>query len=484
MRTRPFGPDERVDPGGVPQPAPLRTVASPASQALAAGAVVIAIAALAVRMDATLWFAAPTAALLLGIVLGLQLDLRRWLAPVPGVVAALVTLIVLSGLWGVARSSFEMALPYAPVPLAAVVAFGADWWWVERLRPTTLASGVLLVAVLTGETGMAATLPLVLLWFAVVAAALWSLRGDAGRAVPTPVPLVGSAPPTREPGAARTALAVAASWLVAGLLIALVGLIPLGFDSPRTSGRPGADGIVGPGAGQGGGDGTPGGGDIGPGLGEDTIGGPGEDRDVDGDGIPDVDIDGDGIPDIDLDGDGVPDGSAGPGATAGRGGVAPGPDAGGAPPDDGRTARTVGRDDGARAALRVLGALVVVLLAAALVALAVRALARARARRRALAARPWAVRLTERLEREGTRRGRGHRRDEPVTRYATALAGGVLAHERLADVGAALSTALFGGGAPSDATGAWAARVVDEAVAANPRPTRRTALRARLRRLR
>jgi hypothetical protein len=140
-------------------PAPLRSLASPASQALVVGAFVVAFAALAVRMDSSLWFAAPSLALLLGVGLGLQLDLRRYFAPVPGLVVALATLVGLSVLWGIALGWLAVELPYALVPLAALVAFGADWWWVERLRPATVASGAVLVLLLKGD--VAATLPLV-----------------------------------------------------------------------------------------------------------------------------------------------------------------------------------------------------------------------------------------------------------------------------------------------------------------------------------
>ncbi|HEX7136047.1 MAG TPA: hypothetical protein VF228_25935 [Iamia sp.] len=486
MTTRPVGP---VGPAGVAAPAPLRSLASPASQALVVGAFLVAFAALAVRMDSALWFAAPAGALLLGVVLGLQLDLRRWFAPVPGLVVALATLVGLSVLWAIALGWLAVEVPYALVPLAALVAFGADWWWVERLRPATVASGAVLVLLLRGD--VAATLPLALPWFAVAAAALWSLRRDALQAVPTPVPLGGSATPEPDPGAARTAVAVAASWLVAGVVVALVSLIPLWFDSPDTRGRLGAEPTFdspGPGSGGGGsGGGSAGGGPSGDldgdGFtdaidGRDVDGDGIPDRDIDGDGVPDADLDGDGIPDIDADGDGVPD-DTGSGSVPDPGEAGTVPDGTGDGSTDGRGAGGSGRGE---AVLRLVGLVVVALLVAGLVALAVRAIARELARRRALAARPWAVRLAERLEHEGARRGRARRRDEPVTRYAAVLAVDVLPHERLADVGDALSAALFGARAPSEATGVWAAGIVDEAVEANPVPTWWDGLRDRLRR--
>jgi hypothetical protein len=127
--------------------------------------------------------------------------------------------------------------------------------------------------------------------------------------------------------------------------------------------------------------------------------------------------------------------------------------------------------------LRVLGVVVVGLLAALVIGLIARTIVQALARRRALAARPWAVRLAERIEVEGARRGRGRRRDEPVTGYTAALAGGVLAHDRMAEVGVALSAALFGPRSADADTEAWAVGVVDEAVAANPPPSWRDRFR-------
>jgi hypothetical protein len=491
-------PDVAGTPGtpGVARPTAARTDASVASQALVAGALLVTFAAMAVRTGSPTWFAAPAAALLVGIVVGLQVDLRRWFAAVPGVLAAMITLVTLSIVWALVLDVTSSMASYAIVPLAALATFGADWRWVERLRPTTVASGALLVLLLYDE--LDATLPLTVVWFAVATAALWSLRRDAAHTVPTPAPLAGGTLPVREPGAARTAAAVAGSWLVAGLVVALLGLIPLAFDSPDPEGRFDADGrLLEPGSG-GLDDNDPGDGrgygDIGPGdPGDEGIQDGTEDRDVDGDGIPDRDIDGDGTPDVDIDGDGIPDvdrdgdgvpdedvfpdpgdrpsdGSNGSPTPSGEGRLVEDTDAG------------AGTGSAVGSAARVLGIALLVLAVAVLVALAARALARAQARRRALAARPWAVRLAERLDREGARRGRARRRDEPVTGYAAALAAGVLPDDRLPDVGAALSAALFGPGPAPEATGEWAVRVVDEAAAAHPVPTWWDGVRARARR--
>jgi hypothetical protein len=480
---RPFGP------AGVAAPAPLLRLASPLSRTLVIAVFATTFAALAVRMESPLWFAAPTTALLVGVGLGLRLDLRRWYVTVPGLAAAMLALVLVGSLGAVAVVSLEVDLPVALVPLTALAVFGADWWWVDRLRPTAVLTGVLLVPVLANDLG--AALPLAVLWFGLLAAALWSLRRDAAEALPTPVPLDGSPVPTHEPGVGRTVLAVLAAWLVAGLVVALVGLVPTWFRSPEAPGRFGMSGSFDPGSGS-----VPGGGsgDIGPGATVDPGIQDGELRDVDGDGIPDRDIDGDGIPDVDLDGDRIPDIDANGDGIPDRdqGGAGGGDDGGGLPeagappaPDD--TTGVDGTDldaDGARSALRIAGIAVVVALVAVLLAALVAAVRRQLARRRALAARPWAVRLAERLEAEGARRGRARGRDEPVTRYADALAGGVLAHDHLAAVGVALSASLFGPTPAPDATGEWAGGVVDEAVAANPPPRWYDPVRDRLRRRR
>jgi len=488
VTTRP-GPAQEAR-AGVPAPRPLRSLASPAGQGLAAVAFAVTFAGLADRLGSSLWFAALTGALLLGIVLGLQLDLRRVLETLPGLVLGLTTLIVLSVLWAVILSTLAVELPYELVPLAALVAFGTDWWWVERLRPATVASGIALVPLLGDD--VAAALPYALAWFAVAAAALWVLRRDADRALPTPVPLAGTSGAAPETGAGRTVAAVVASWLVAVALVAGASLLPGLFRSPEGGGGLGVDpSAVGSGAGSGG-DSSSGGaidpgdlegleGDLdGDGVRDDLEDAPSRDvdgdgipdRDIDGDGIPDVDLDGDGVPDIDRDGDGVPDTGSATSVppTVADDGSAGDQGSGAAEPTDGSTL------------LKVLGVAIGVLLAAALIALAVRAVVQERARRLALAARPWPIRLAERLEREGSHRGRSRRRDEPVATYVGALGVTVLPHDDLATVGSTLSAGLFGPVPLPEGDAVWAVQVVDDAVAANPVRTWRDAVRERLRR--
>lgn len=137
--------------------------------------------------------------------------------------------------------------------------------------------------------------------------------------------------------------------------------------------------------------------------------------------------------------------------------------------------REMEAEDLTRALLVALG---VVLLVAALVVAAV-LIRRRLARHQERASRAWALVLVERLEVEGSRRGRPRRRNEPITHYAAVLGDGPLANARLAEVGLLISRALFGPTPVEDAVGADAARIVDEAVAAHPLPTRAERRRAR-----
>lgn len=100
-------------------------------------------------------------------------------------------------------------------------------------------------------------------------------------------------------------------------------------------------------------------------------------------------------------------------------------------------------------------------------------------RRRRLAAVPWATRYFARLAHLGARRGRARRPSETPAEYAAALAGGVLADERLVEVGRVVTAAAWSGRQPPEATRRWADQVLGEAA----RATRRTgrAGRARVR---
>lgn len=96
--------------------------------------------------------------------------------------------------------------------------------------------------------------------------------------------------------------------------------------------------------------------------------------------------------------------------------------------------------------------------------------------RRRLAAIPWATRYFARLGRVGAKRGRPRRPSETPTEYAAALASGVLADERLVDVGHVVTAAAWSGREPPEPTRRWAEQVLTEASEA----TRRTG-RARVR---
>lgn len=102
-------------------------------------------------------------------------------------------------------------------------------------------------------------------------------------------------------------------------------------------------------------------------------------------------------------------------------------------------------------------------------AFAVRFLVR---RRRRLAAIPWATRYFARLERLGAKRGRSRQRAETPSEYTTVLAEGVLAEDRLVEVGRVVTEAAWSGRQPAEATRDWAETVLEEAAEAS-RPARR-----------
>lgn len=470
-------PPPTTPPPANPPPLARHTTATPPSQLLVAAAVVVVFTSLALRFDAPLAVLEPTAALVAGIAIGLAVDVRRLFTSVSGIVAALVCFALLSFGWVLLYSQDGTELPYELVPLAAVVVLGLDWRWVERLRPVAVLSGLGLVPLLEQEVLPA--LALVLVWFGLTAAALWSLRRDAFDALPAPLPLAPAAPATAT-GASSTVLTTLAAWGVAALLVGLIGALAFSPPTPDPSDAPiGRDDPMGGG-----------------GLGSGGLGGGGS-TDTDGDGIPDIgaDIDGDGVPERDRNGDGVPDDWAGDGQGPERvgsdrdgdgiedrydtdvgdgyeAGEGDGSTPGGGPSadGDGTSAGPTGTDGSDTSLGRTIGRILGVALLVALVAAIAWWVHRERTRRRALAARPWPITVSERLEREGARRGRRRRRDEPVTSYAAALGHGVLPDDRLGAVGAAVSAALFGPGEPAVADGAWATTVIDEAVEANPVP--------------
>lgn len=90
-------------------------------------------------------------------------------------------------------------------------------------------------------------------------------------------------------------------------------------------------------------------------------------------------------------------------------------------------------------------------------------------RRRRLAALPWATRYFAHLTRVGTDRGRPRRPAETPAEYAAVLAGGVLADERLVEVGRVVTAAAWSGREPAPDTRRWAEQVLDEAARATRR---------------
>lgn len=109
-----------------------------------------------------------------------------------------------------------------------------------------------------------------------------------------------------------------------------------------------------------------------------------------------------------------------------------------------------------------------VLVIVAVVALVVRRLVLRRRRWQAL---PWATRFFARLVRVGAKRGRARAPAETPAEYTTALAGGVLADERLVEVGRVVTAAAWSGREPAPDTRRWAEQVLDEAAQAT-RPSR------------
>jgi hypothetical protein len=299
---------------------PPRTDASPSSQLLAYGALAVAFAALGVRAGDPLVFGAPAGALALGIAVCIGTDVRRFLRTFPGVVAAMLAMLVLTLVWMVVESR-GTSFPYPAVLLVGIAVLGTDWAWVERIRPLVVVSG-LSVAVLL-DTELATALLVALGWFATAATALWSLQRDTRRSLPTPSPIGGRRRPV-DPTGQELAMIAGSSIALALVATLLISMIHIELDPPaasdRSAGRslPGSSGASpsggrssGGGAGSRSGSGSP----SGPGSGsEQAPGAPGapgsgggvlgQARDRDGDGVIDH---GDGISVLDRNGDGVID---------------------------------------------------------------------------------------------------------------------------------------------------------------------------------
>lgn len=111
---------------------------------------------------------------------------------------------------------------------------------------------------------------------------------------------------------------------------------------------------------------------------------------------------------------------------------------------------------------------VIVLVSVLVVAFVVRRLV---LRRRRLAAIAWVTRFYARLGRVGDKRGRPRRPAETPAEYTTALAEGVLADERLVEVGRVVTAAAWSGRDPAPDTRRWAEQVLEEAARAT-RPSR------------
>jgi transglutaminase-like putative cysteine protease len=91
-------------------------------------------------------------------------------------------------------------------------------------------------------------------------------------------------------------------------------------------------------------------------------------------------------------------------------------------------------------------------------------------RRRAWESQPWVVRYYDRLVTAGAKRDRPRHPDETPLEYASALAHSALADERLEEVGNIVTRAAYSGHDPAPADQRWAEEVLDEALAAAPKP--------------
>lgn len=451
--TVPAPPTPGRRPTGMPDTVPLRSPASPLTQVLAVVSVLVVVAALANAFDEALVFLLPASALVAGVVLGIGLELRASFRTLPGAVWAVATIFGLAAL-GVALAWAQVPITgdsLWALPLAGLLVLGLDWAWAERTRAVAVASGVVLVPLVADESEP--VLAIAVVWFGAVAATLWSARSDVHAALPRPREVPGLAGTDREPAPTGAVVGLVAAWVVAAAVVALLGLVVFRPDPPDTSfpdGGPPFDTV------------DPGGGQSGPrdswqtgtGDGSGGVGGSGGDPGTDG---------GSGVA-----GDPSGRGEAPSGGTAGSGGGAfddPGADDGDSPLIDGDAAA-----GGGAAIARVLAIVAGIAVLGALLYVLGRAVNDRLARAQARAARPWELKLAERIEVEGRRRGRRRHRSETVTGYADALADGVLPDPRLSDVGRAVSAALFGPGGVDDGVGAWATTVLDEAVAAHPAP--------------
>ena len=346
------------------------------------------------------------------VVVGLVTGAHRAFRAIPGLVAALLSVMALSFSTAFLGANVPRAWGWAflVVPLALI---GLDWQRVGRLHAVVaVATFVVIPLAAAHRSGAMAT---ALGWLVLAAASMWSLEQDRRRGEDRPLPLVPGAVDA-EPHAddlLRTVLLAVAVGVVAALLVTVPSCdLPLNLPGtgggrsvqvqpgdPGTEGQPGYDGQPGSGGQPGPGDGQGGDSDQGGGSADRS---PGDDQ----------------------------------------------------PPKRPKPPR-----------LSAWWLLLVVALAAAVAWFWWR---RGRTAPLGQPDREWALALVAQIDEAG--RARGHPRTDASTVLAHTddLAASVLPDDRLRQVGRVLNDALFGHAPVTAATRLWAESVVDEILEAHP----------------
>lgn len=469
------------------------------------------------------WGVAAMLALAAGIAVGLLAELGPRFGSIPGAVASILTMMVLTVLLAFVGGS---TIAFACVPLAGAFILGLDWHLVRRLRPLPFAFGfAVVIAVASGESW---TYAAGLVWLVLALAALASLEADRRAGQPQVVAVTGgpSGDDLRTGDLATTVLIAVAIALLAALVLSVPSC-----NRNQEGGSGGSDrsGEFGSGSG----------------AGENGSGGASEHRYVpDPDGnylIPEdgqgTGSGGEGIPSPELlpetgepsssfqspDGstlraERLPDGTGRievtePDGTVRsytyeerpdglieiqefdedgnpvqtlyydpQGELATGEPAADQSPSNRTPDRPEERkedDDKEPSKLDWRLIVGVVLVLAAVAALIWWASKRAGPTAPPPDAPPWAIRLAREIDREGAARGPARRRSQSLTRYGDALRAGPIPDDRLADVVDVVSTALFGRSELGPDAQRWAESTWSQILESHPAPGRGDRRRAK-----
>ncbi|MEZ5135686.1 MAG: hypothetical protein R2699_11695 [Acidimicrobiales bacterium] len=266
--------------------------ATPITQGAAALTVLVPLVAWAVmgRWPLVLALAVP-ASLVIGIAIGLVVDVRPLSRRLPGAVGALLVGVLLAMLLGIVSSSTRVQLDeaWALVPVVAMVVLGLDWYWASRLRLVAWLSTPV-VLVIAGQD-LPWSLIVAAVWLVLVLGTHGLAERDIARAKGLPVPWGAAVAPTgakadQPRGLLASVAAGVALGLLVGLLVNLALLLrdPPPPDPPSTMRNAPSSGQRGSGAG--GGAGAGGAGQGGAGQGGANQGGAGG-SDTNGDGVVD-----------------------------------------------------------------------------------------------------------------------------------------------------------------------------------------------------